>query len=340
MEKGIYVKEIEANTSVGGLFVILSAKSGVTTKGDNFWALKLSDRTGVMDAKIWSPLSASFASLDSGVVASVRGWASLYRDQLQLRVDFLEPLTDEETGKLDPACFIQASPRNPDEMFKELKQLCLDEFKYAPLRKLVMSVLNEETIARPLRSFPAAKTMHHAYAAGLLEHTLGVFSLCRSLADRYPQLDRQILLAGALFHDIGKIKEFSGGFINDYTDAGRLSGHIILGLRLIEPYLQKSGVEEALLEHLRHLILSHHGEYEYGASRLPQTAEAFALHYADNLDAKLAQFRNLFGDEGEPGWSDYQKGLERYLYNPFRAPRKSKTQKNGPDAECLSLLKE
>ena len=187
--------------------------------------------------------------------------------------------------------------------------------------------------------------MHHAYVGGLLEHTLGVFKLCRSLCDLYSELDRQSLLAGALFHDLGKIREFSSGPINDYTDAGRLIGHMSLGLEILQPFLAKSGLEEPLKQHLKHLILSHHGLHEYGAPCLPQTKEAFILHYADNIDAKMGQFRNLFTEteSPEPQWSAWQSSLNRKIYKPTPTPgqdQNSQNDKAGALSQCLSLWKE
>lgn len=340
MEKGVSVSEITENSKIAGIFLISEASLGTARNGAPYWSLKLSDSTGVIEARIWHPLSAAHPHIPRGILASVGGRSSLYREKLQLAIDDFSILSPEVADSLDPALFLQSAPVAPDDMFLELKRLAMEEFRYPPWRKLIISILNDEKIGSSLKTFPAAKNMHHAYVGGLLEHTLSVFNLCRDFADRYPQLDRQTLLAGALLHDIGKISEFSGGLANDYTDVGRLSGHIVLGVALIEPFAQKSGLDDKLKEHLYHLILSHHGQYEFGAARLPQTAEAFALHYADNLDAKLAQFRNLFNDDSGQGWSDYQKGLERYLYNPFRTPEKRKNDKPSPEIECLSLLKE
>jgi 3'-5' exoribonuclease len=149
-----------------------------------------------------------------------------------------------------------------------------------------------------------------------------VLGLCRSIAGLYPELDRQTLLAGALFHDIGKIREYSGGIANDYTTEGRLLGHLELGLELLGPHLADSGLEEYLQRHLKHLILSHHGEPEFGAARLPQTPEAFALHYADNLDAKMAQCRNLFAQLTGDGrqWTAWQQTLGRQMHKSDPTP--------------------
>lgn len=341
MDKGIYIREILDNTQIEGLFVIGCANVGTTKNGSFYWSLKLFDRTGSIDAKIWHPLSVNFAQIDAGRIARISGRASRYKDQTQIALDSFYQLSQEEEEVVEKAHFIPVSPKDPESMFADLRALCQEEFKYPPWKKFVSSIFASHEIMTAFRSYPAAKSMHHAYAHGLLEHTLGVTRLCRTICDSYPQLDRPTLIAGAIFHDIGKIYEFSGGFINDYTDEGRLIGHIVLGLNLLEPYLAKSGLDKPLRDHFRHLILSHHGEYEYGASRLPQSPEAFALHYADNLDAKMAQFRNLFAENEGPCWSEYQKGMNRYLYNPLSTPAMTpKNTKSIQEDQCLPLLKE
>ena len=238
-----------------------------------------------------------------------------------------------------------SSSRPPQEMLDELEALCRKEFTYKPWRKFILSVLEDEAIRVPLLNAPAAKSVHHAWVGGLLEHTLSVATLCLRFCDHYPDLDRQTLLAGAICHDLGKIWEFSGGLANDYTDAGRLVGHINLCLGKLDRHLAKSGLDEELILQFQHLILSHHGLYEYGSPRLPQTAEAFALHYADNIDAKITQSRSLFGEleDGESGWSPYQKSLERQLFQApktpeaeSRKPRTSKRTAAEPEAPRLN----
>ena len=152
--------------------------------------------------------------------------------------------------------------------------------------------------------------------------------LCRRLADQYPELDRQTLLAGALFHDFGKIREFSGGIANDYTDEGRLLGHLEICVEMLAPYLEKSGLEPELQRHLKHLVLSHHGTLEFGAVRVPQTAEALVLHYADNIDAKMAQCRGLFAQLGEgESWTPYQATLGRAMHRCAQTPVEEKVEK-------------
>lgn len=341
MEKGDYVKDILPNTEVEGLFATVDPSLNQARNGP-FWKLGLADATGMIEAKIWFPLSAQIEDLEAGIIASVCGRATRYREALQITIDKFAPVPPDDISDLDIANFVQSSPHDRDRMFTELNRACMEEFIHAPWRKLVSSILKNQEIRTKLVTIPAAKNMHHAYAGGLLEHTLGVFNLCRSLCDLYHELDRQTLLAGALFHDLGKIREFSGGLVNDYTNEGRLVGHIILGLEILEPFLAKSGLEPELRDHLKHLILSHHGQHEYGAPCLPQTPEAFILHYADNMDAKMGQFRKMFDEQGEDQWSQWNAGLGRKIFHPLHTPHQTEESinKQGGGGQCLSLWKE
>ena len=344
MEKGVFVKDIVPNAEAAGIFAVADAALAQSRNGP-YWRLVLADASGSVEAKIWSPLSGDFSEIAPGTLAWVEGRASLFRSALQLAVEKFRPLDAAEAASLDQTAFLPSSPYPIDGMDEELRELCLREFTHKPWRRLVFAVLDDEELGPRFRIAPAAKNVHHAYAGGLLEHTLGVFRLCRRMAAQYAELDRQTLLAGALFHDFGKIREFSGGLNNDYTGEGRLLGHLLLGVEMLGPFLVRSRLESGLQEHLKHLILSHHGELEFGAVRQPHTPEALALHCADNLDAKLAQCRGLFtGLEGDgPAWTPWQPTLGRPMYRQPRtqggregAPQERKTAKW---EVCLSLLK-
>lgn len=320
MEKGAYVKDIKEFQRVEGIFLTKDCRLLQSRRGDNFWSLRLLDATGALEAKIWHPLCESFAELPGGAFAHVSGFCKPYKDRPQLNIDKLDFLSQEEIDKLDISQFVHTNSRPPQEMFAGLLSLCETEFTHEPWRRLVFSVLNDDRIKPLLLRMPAARSVHHAYAGGLLEHTIGVFNLCRLLAGQYPQLDRQTLLAGALFHDIGKLREFTDDITTEYSQAGRLIGHMILGLNIIAPFIAQSGLEPHLAEHLEHLILSHHGEPEYGAARLPQTPEAFALHHADNVDAKLAQCRSSLENVNAPGFGAWESTLGRALFKPLPTP--------------------
>ncbi len=334
-------KEIGADTEVQDIF-LLAAASMQQARNGPYWKLELRNAIQSIDAKVWSPLSQEFTNLSPGMFVNIVGRSSLYRDQVQIIVEKMQILNDEECAKLDMSNYVPSSPRPAKDMWEELCNICRQEFNHAPWHKFVFSVFKEDHIQKAWMQIPAAKGVHHAYAGGLLEHTLGVVKLALDISKHYEHLDRQVILAGAIFHDFGKIWEFSGGIVNDYTTAGRLLGHVELGLEHLQPYLQKSGLDEELILHFKHLILSHHGSYAFGAARLPQTAEALLLHFADNIDAKMAQCRNIFAEAETETWSSYQPTLERYLYNPKPTPLptpKISSAKENTEEQCLSLLK-
>lgn len=353
METRQSVKDIGPADEVRSVFLIGAAALQQSRNGP-FWRLELRDATGTVDAKIWSPLSQEFASLSPGQMVEVEGRSGVFREQVQITVERMRLLLPEEQEGQDLSDFLPASPRPPQEMLDAVLALCRRELTYTPWRKFALSVLRDESIRALLLTAPAAKGVHHAYVGGLLEHTLSVAELALRIADHYPDLDRQTLLTGALFHDIGKIWEFTGGLVNDYTDEGRLLGHMELALERLAPFLAKSGLEPELIRHFKHLILSHHGTPEFGAARLPQTPEALALHYADNLDAKMAQCRSLFEgwEEERTGWTPYQATLGRFMHRPPHTPappvketaraekaRARKTAQPALEDQCLSLLK-
>ena len=322
MKKTQFIKDIGFNDDVDSLF-LLGAASLQQARNGPFWRLELKDASGSLEAKIWSPQSQEYTGLAAGQFVEVQGRSSMFRDQAQIAIDRLRPLSPEDTAACDLALFLPASARPAQDMLEDLEQLCRQELTHTAWKKFVQAVLQHTDIRPRLLTAPAAKNVHHAYVGGLLEHTLSVAGLALRMADHYPELDRQILFAAAVCHDLGKIWELTGGLANEYSDDGRLLGHTFLGLERLEPFLQQSGLEPELVSHFKHLILSHHGEHQYGASQLPQTAEAFALHYADNIDAKLAQCRQIFQSFAEDGsgWSSYQATLGRFLHQPVRTPK-------------------
>ncbi len=340
-------KTIPAGEGICSVFLVSSAQKSEGRNGP-FWSVKLKDATGVLDAKIWSPLSQSVTDLKAGDFIEVKGRTSLFRDQLQMTVEALRPVENPE--HLNMGDFIPTSAVEPAEILEQIETLVSQEITYAPWKDFCRSVLKDSRIRAKLLLAPAAKSVHHAYAGGLLEHMHSVAGLCLKFCDHYPELDRQTLFVAGLFHDIGKLEELSGGLVNDYTDEGKMLGHIVQGILMLRPFLEKAKVDEKLALHLEHLILSHHGEPEYGAPRVPLSPEAFALHYADNLDAKLAQCREAFAqmpaaeeeeDQGI-GWSAWIGLLGRSLCKMPQTPKpkekeNAKTKKTPKEKQC-SLL--
>lgn len=319
MEKGIFVKDIMGNRQINGLFAARGATLRKTRNGDPFWSLSLADSSGSIEAVIWSPLAGTVSRIDEGAIFFVAGSSSAYKNSPQVVINKIVKLAGDDLRQIEIGDFQACSRRDKREMLNELMELCQREFDGNVWKNLVFPLLARDNIREALATWPAAKQVHHDYAGGLLEHTLGVLGLCSAMAEHYREiLDRPTLLAGALLHDIGKIRELSHDLTINYTDEGRLQGHIFLGLEILEPFLQQSGIPAPLQEHFKHLILSHHGALEYGSPCLPQTAEALALHMADDLDAKLARYRAAVDESGgeENRWSAWQDNLGRFFYRP------------------------
>lgn len=344
MKKGILIRDIMPNTEITGIFVIVNPLSCQSRNGP-YWRMSLTDKTGCIEGKIWAPKSLEYASIPHNEPVLLRGRASLFREQPQIAIETLTFLDQNEKAEIDQNDFLATCARDPQEMMEDLKAICMEEFQHLPWRKFVLDVLNDPIIGEKFKACPAAKNIHHAWLGGLLEHTLGVARICMQLASLYPELDRQTLLAGAIFHDLGKIREFSCDFAIDYTDEGTLEGHAYLGLEMLMPHMRKSRLEQNLIDHFKHLILSHHGTPEYGAVKIPQTMEAFILHFADNIDARITQCKQIFQNENlRPGeWSGWQKSLERKIYRAQATPKgknANKDKRTARDEVCLSLLKE
>jgi len=341
-QKTTYIKDLINGERVRDIFLVGDAQLRESRNGP-FWNLRLQDNSGAVEAKIWSPLSQSFSNIEAGMFVVAGGMVGSFRDKPQLTVEMFDIL-NPEYNKFDITEFLPSSKEKPEDMMQDLDYLIAEHMVHPPWKKFCRRVLKDEEIYGRLLTATGAKTVHHAYVGGLLEHTLTVAKLCMSICDNYPEVDRQVLLAAAIFHDLGKAWELSGGLTNDYTDEGRLLGHIYIGVEILEPFLQKSkDLNSNLKLHLKHLILSHHGEYEYGAPKRPKTPEAFILHFADNIDAKMntifAELDKL--DDNGANWTPYQRFLDRYLYKPEKSPDNpsSKCDLKKSEAQCSLPLK-
>ncbi|WP_460032433.1 3'-5' exoribonuclease YhaM family protein [Megalodesulfovibrio paquesii] len=369
LRKRQFVAELTGGAQVADIFVLAQASRRQARNGP-FWSLVLQDSTGQLDAKIWSPQAQDYHELRPGQILHVSGRAQLYQDKVQVTVDQLRPVlpppvVDDDQpppeerwpepiyALVDLSDLVPTSAVPPETLLARMEDLLREHIVYPPWRRFVFKVLGDPDIRARLLVATGAKSMHHAYVGGLLEHTLGVVQLCVNFCQQYPRLDKDVLLAAAAFHDLGKAWELVALPACEYTNEGRLLGHIHLGLQILEPYLQKMKIDPELTMHFRHIILSHHGEYEYGSPKRPKTAEAFALHFADNLDAKMNQVERAIGaaagqeadEEPEwPVWSDYQRGLDRYLCRPKPTPGQGveACKRTGPAKEdqCSLLLKE
>lgn len=312
-EKKTFVADLREGLLVEDLFLVARKTLAETRAGKPYLALTLMDRTGEIEARVWENAGRYDAAAEVGGVIFLQGMARSFRDQLQLNITSLQAA---DSSRIDLEDFMPSSPRDRGEMVAELHSW-IDTIRDQGLAELLRTIFAGEILESFSRA-PAAKKMHHGYLGGLLEHTLSVVSLADRLADHYPGLDRDLLLTGALVHDLAKIREFSFTALPfDYTSPGRLLGHLVLGVEMVrEAARNVSGLGEERLDQVAHLILSHHGRHEFGSPVLPMTQEALVLHHIDDMDAKMNYTDQLREKIQEPGyhWSDYQRPLERFLY--------------------------
>ena len=307
----LWVKDIRKDDQVKGLYLVKVKKRGATKKGDPYLSVTLADRTGDIEARVWEKAVELDPLFKEGDILEVEASAVLYMDQVQLTVSNLRI----PKGPPDPAFFLETSPRDPSEMLSSLKQT-LRSLSNPHLKSLVDRFLTDHSFITLFKRAPAAKNFHHGYLSGLLEHTLSVCEMILPVVSHYPELDKDLLLAGAFLHDIGKVKEFCFERQIDYTDEGRLLGHIILGVGMVEEKLgELKGFPQDLALRLKHLILSHHGEFDFGSPKRPKFLEAFALHLVDDLDAKMNGLsRFMKRDRQDGNWTEFNRLFERYFF--------------------------
>ena len=314
MVKETFIDSLKEGDRFDDLFLVKSAKLGETRAGKPYLVLSVMDKTGEISGPVWENAERRQVLCVPGDVVRVAGTVQSYRDKPQLKIDDIGKVTQTE---IDLGDFLPASRRSRLEMAEELR-VVIQSVKNPFLKKLLNHFLSKSDWWPRFQESPAAKGIHHAYIGGLLEHSLSVAQVAVLLADHYEGVDRSLLVAGALLHDIGKLEELSveAGLI-EYTVRGRLKGHLVMGSEMMAIAAAKiSDFPVELLEQLQHLILSHHGRQEFGSPTVPMTVEALILSFLDDLDAKMnitEQLRRKM-DSTEMGWTEYQRMLERYLY--------------------------
>lgn len=304
--------DAEEGQVLEGTFAVREARlMSFKNRPGNYLQLVLADPSGVMTAKVWNDAEPLHARLAPGAVVRVQGKVQAYQNTLQLVVDQVEVCP---AGSYAPEDFLPVSPRPLDEMKDELRSR-VNGLQQPALRRLVRAFALDAKLFQAFCRAPAAMVHHHAYLGGLLEHTLNVMKLAQGIAAGYPEVDADLLLAGALFHDIGKVKEYSWGTTIQYTDQGRLLGHIVMGVQVLDSLLARvPEFPERLRLHLLHMVVSHHGEYEWQSPKRPKFLEAYILHRADLLDADIDKFVQAKREHGGKAWSGYIKGLDRVVY--------------------------
>ena len=303
-----YIRDYKEGDRMFDIYLCKHKQSAVTKNGKPYETVILQDKTGTIDAKVWDPNNAGIAEFDALDYIEVYGDVNSFQGALQVNVKRIRVCHE---GEYDPADYLPVSGKNIDEMYKELLGL-IGRTENEYLKKLLESFfVEDEAFIRAFRTSSAAKTVHHGFVGGLLEHTLSVAKLCEYFCKTYPILKRDLLITAALCHDIGKTKELSLFPENDYTDDGQLLGHIVMGAEMVgEKARQIPGFPPVLEAELKHCILAHHGEYEYGSPKKPALIEAAALNLADNADAKLETFSEALQGATGYGWLGYNRLFE------------------------------
>ena len=308
------VCQLQKDMRFEGFLLIRSAEKRKDSKGNDYVDMNLTDRTGEINCKIWNWMPEAEVP-EAGTPIKVRGLIQEYNGRLQLRVEKWRPATDEDP--VDMNSLVPCAPRKPDEMMREIRET-IDSFENEDLRKLTEGML--EIAGDKLRWFPAAQRMHHAERSGLLQHTTDMLRLARNLLEVYPWLNRDLLLAGVIIHDLGKIEEMKSdqtGNVTDYTRDGQLLGHLVRGITNLNRVAEKTGVTGEAVVLLEHMLLSHHGESEYGSPKPPMFPEAEALHWIDILDARMNTIKTAM-DKTPPGaFSEKIYSLDRRIYHPL-----------------------
>lgn len=313
-----FLNQLGDGDSVDDIFLLTDKQLRANRNANLYLLATLRDCTGVISGLMWNVAEESVAHINAGDYVRVRGKVQLYQGTLQIIVTHINSVPSEG---LDPADFHPSTGVEVERLLGRLKEILLS-IDDPPLRTLMECFLIDESLMRQFSQAPAGVKAHHAYHGGLLEHVVNILETAKRIADLYPKIDMNLLLAGIYLHDIGKIRElgYESSFI--YTDEGQLLGHLLIGIEILnekvleaekltgEPFPQET------LFRLKHMILSHHGRLEYGSAKLPMTPEAVALHHLDNLDAKVHEFSRSIEDDpnANSNWTPYSTRLDRKLY--------------------------
>lgn len=306
----IFVRDLQPNQLCRTTFLVNSKEVRQKKTGEPFLSLNLSDKTGDIDSKMWDNVADVVDSFSAGDFVKVKGVMSLYNGRPQFTIHTLEHLEDFEVQMGD---FFATSSRDPEEMYRELSDI-IDGIQNQHLRALLQAFFADEELRGRYIKAPAAKQIHHAYLGGLIEHVLSLCALCKLVAPRYPNVDQDLLITGAILHDIGKTEELTYDRGLGYSGAGQLLGHIAIGARLLHEKLRLlPDFPKPLAILVEHMILSHHGKLEFGSPKIPMMPEALLLHYLDDMDSKMEAMRaQLERDEKSEGvFTAYNPALER-----------------------------
>ncbi len=302
-----YLSELSEGDRISDIYLCKKSATLMTKNGKEYMNLTLMDKTGVADAKIWDPNSDGIGDFDELDYVDINGDVTVFNGAIQVNIRRIRRASE---GEYIPSDYLPMSPLDNDSMYTQLKNV-IETVKNPYLNRLLKSFFTEDpAFIESFRQTSAAKTVHHSFVGGLMQHTLAVTRLCKFYTKAYPVLDHDLLISAALLHDIGKTREISHFPENDYTDDGQLLGHIYMGAEMIAIKAKDiEGFPDKLLTELQHLILAHHGSLEFGSPKTPELMEAMALHLADNTDAKMETFTEALSGKEKDKWLGVNRPL-------------------------------
>lgn len=300
-----YIKDYKDGDRVFDIYLCKHKTSAMTKNGKPYDNVILQDKSGTIDAKIWDPNSAGIADFDTLDYIEVYGEITSFQGALQVNVKRIRKCQE---GEYDPADYLPVSKYDIEDMYKELLGY-ISRIENIYLKQLLQEFfIKDEQFVKAFKQSSAAKSVHHGFVGGLLQHTLSVVKMCDYYCSVYPLLKKDLLLAAAMCHDMGKTRELSLFPENDYTDDGQFLGHIVMGVEMVGEKIRRiEGFPPILANELKHCILAHHGEYEFGSPKKPAIMEAVALNFADNTDAKLQTFTEIMENTTEAGWLGFNR---------------------------------
>lgn len=304
-----FIETLREGERINEIYLCKFKQAALTKSGKPYDNVILQDKTGTLDAKIWDPGSVGIDEFDAMDYVAVTGDVTSFQGNLQLSIKRVRKVGE---GEYEPENYLPVTDKDIDAMYNEMMGY-INSIKNPYLSKLLHMFFDDEAFAKAFKFHSAAKSVHHGFVGGLLEHTVSVTRNCNYFAENYPFLNRDLLLTAAMFHDIGKLKELSTFPENDYTDAGQLLGHIMIGAEWIGDKIREiDGFPVVLANELKHCILAHHGELEYGSPKKPALVEALALSFADNLDAKMETVREILAGvpENNLQWQGFNRLLD------------------------------
>src|SRR3954464_2114724 len=314
--KEFYVRDAaqHENQNITTTFVVASKQIKPKKTGDLYIAMTLADRTGQIEAKVWDNVQEVIDGFDQDDFVKVKGLLNKYNNRFQLTIHKLRKCEEHEVDFSD---YLPKTEKDVDQLWQTVREF-VDSFQNEHLKALLRAFMMDPEIEMRYKNAPAAKTLHHAFVGGLLDHVVSLFRSCELVARNYAQIDRDLLLSGAFLHDIGKLHELSYARSISYTTSGQLLGHMIIELEMLQKKIALvPGFPDELKILLEHMIISHHGQYEFGSPKLPMFPEALMLHYMDDLDSKMESMRAQFEREieNEDAWTSYNPSLGRPLLN-------------------------